>query len=449
VTDSLFAELGIIEPLCRALAAVDYQQPTPIQTQAIPQLLAGKDLLGIAQTGTGKTAAFAVPMLQRLSQSGPPAGSDTVRALILAPTRELAIQIGEDFEAYGRHLNLRVATIFGGVGQNPQAAALRRGIDVLVATPGRLLDLLGQRLARLDKVSLLVLDEADRLLDMGFIRDVRRIVSALPKARQSLLFSATMPDEVAALAREILRDPVRIDVSPKTVTVDQTDQHVVFVEAGDKRHVLTQLLREPAVTRAIVFTRTKHGANRVAQQLDKAGIAAEAIHGNKSQNARQRALESFKNGKTWVLVATDIAARGIDIDAVSHVFNFELPHEPESYVHRIGRTGRAGASGIAMSLCDNSERPRLRAIEKLIRRPISVMQVEIDASERDVAPPVRAVQSGSTRSVQSAPRGNRPSVTNGSGNRSGNGSTASAPRRRRRRSPSQGRDDRSAVWSNR
>ncbi len=264
VTDSLFAELGIIEPLCRALAAVDYQQPTPIQTQAIPQLLAGKDLLGIAQTGTGKTAAFAVPMLQRLSQSGPPAGPDTVRALILAPTRELAIQIGEDFEAYGKHLNLRVATIFGGVGQNPQASALRRGIDVLVATPGRLLDLVGQRLARLDKVSLLVLDEADRLLDMGFIRDVRRIVSALPKARQSLLFSATMPDEVAALAREILRDPVRIDVSPKTITVDLTDQHVVFVENGDKRQVLTKLLREPAVTRAIVFTRTKHGANRVA-----------------------------------------------------------------------------------------------------------------------------------------------------------------------------------------
>jgi ATP-dependent RNA helicase RhlE len=299
VTDSLFAELGIIEPLCRALAAVDYQQPTPIQTQAIPQLLAGKDLLGIAQTGTGKTAAFAVPMLQRLSQSGPPAGSDTVRALILAPTRELAIQIGEDFEAYGRHLNLRVATIFGGVGQNPQAAALRRGIDVLVATPGRLLDLLGQRLARLDKVSLLVLDEADRLLDMGFIRDVRRIVSALPKARQSLLFSATMPDEVAALAREILRDPVRIDVSPKTVTVDQTDQHVVFVEAGDKRHVLTQLLREPAVTRAIVFTRTKHGANRVAQQLDKAGIAPKPFTATSRRtrgNARSRASRTARRG---------------------------------------------------------------------------------------------------------------------------------------------------------
>lgn len=504
MTDSLFADLGIIEPLCRALAAVDYQQPTPIQTQAIPQLLAGKDLLGIAQTGTGKTAAFAVPLLQRLAQSGPPAGADTVRALILAPTRELAIQIGEDFEAYGKHLNMRVATIFGGVGQNPQVSALRRGIDVLVATPGRLLDLVGQRLARLDKVSLLVLDEADRLLDMGFIRDVRRIVSGLPKARQSLLFSATMPEEVAALAREILRDPVRIDVSPKTITTDLTDQHVVFVENGDKRQVLTKLLREPAVTRAIVFTRTKHGANRVAQQLDRDGIAAEAIHGNKSQNARQRALESFKNGKTWVLVATDIAARGIDIDAVSHVFNFELPHEPESYVHRIGRTGRAGATGIAMSLCDSSERPRLRAIEKLIRRPISVMQVEVDASLREAAP-LRAVQSGS----QSRPRsgsssgngnrsananrygnsnrstsdrsndrfnsggnrstdGNRSARGNGSaggnrsvdGNRSSNGNRSADGNRsrssdasgapRRRRSSSRGRnDDRSEIWSNR
>ncbi len=236
---------------------------------------------------------------------------------------------------------------------------------------------------------MLVLDEADRLLDMGFIRDVKRIVSLLPKARQSLLFSATMPTEVASLAREILRDPVRIDVSPKTITVDQTDQHVVFVENNDKRHVLTKLLRDPQVTRAIVFTRTKHGANRVTEQLDRAGINAEAIHGNKSQNARQRALEQFKSGKAWVLVATDIAARGIDIDAVSHVFNFELPHEPESYVHRIGRTGRAGASGTATSLCDASERPRLRAIERLIRRPINVMQVQIDASERDAAP-VRA-----------------------------------------------------------
>jgi ATP-dependent RNA helicase RhlE len=233
---------------------------------------------------------------------------------------------------------------------------------------------------------MLVLDEADRLLDMGFIRDVRRIVAAVPKARQSLLFSATMPAEVATLARELLRDPVRIDVSPKQVTVDQVDQHVVFVENGDKRQVLTQMLRERDVTRAIVFTRTKHGANRVAQQLDRVGIAAEAIHGNKSQNARQRALESFKNGTAWVLVATDIAARGIDIDAVSHVFNFELPHEPESYVHRIGRTGRAGASGIAMSLCDSSERPRLRAIEKLIRRPLNVMQVAIDANAQDELP---------------------------------------------------------------
>ena len=442
MTDSRFAELGIIEPLCRALASAEYETPTPIQTQAIPQLLLGKDLLGIAQTGTGKTAAFAVPILQRLSQSAP-AGPDTVRALILAPTRELAIQIGEDFENYAAHLNLRFATIFGGVGQNPQVAALRRGIDVLVATPGRLLDLVSQRLAHLDKVSMLVLDEADRLLDMGFIRDVKRIVALLPKTRQSLLFSATMPNEVASLAREILRDPVRIDVSPKTITVDQTDQHVVFVENGDKRHVLTKLLRNPEVTRAIVFTRTNHGANRVCEQLDRAGINAEAIHGNKSQNARQRALEQFKTGKAWVLVATDIAARGIDIDAVSHVFNFELPHEPESYVHRIGRTGRAGASGIATSLVDASERPRLRAIERLIRRPISVMQVEIDASERD-AEPARAKQSAPPR----PPRPPRPSSSREGSSRDGTASSASP--RRRRRSPSQGRGtQRSAVSFNR
>jgi ATP-dependent RNA helicase RhlE len=435
VTDSLFAELGIIEPLCRALAAADYEQPTPIQTQAIPQLLSGKDLLGIAQTGTGKTAAFAVPILQRLSQNGPPAGPDTVRALILAPTRELAIQIGEDFANYGQHLNLRYATIFGGVGQNPQVSALKRGIDVLIATPGRLLDLVSQRFARLDKVQMLVLDEADRLLDMGFIRDVRRIVSLLPKARQSLLFSATMPAEVATLAREILRDPVRIDVAPKSITIDRTDQSVVFVENGDKRQVLTKLLRDPDVTRAIVFTRTKHGANRVAEQLDRAGIAAEAIHGNKSQNARQRALEKFKTGKAWVLVATDIAARGIDIDGVSHVFNFELPHEPESYVHRIGRTARAGASGIATSLCDSSERSRLRAIEKLIRRPIKVMQVAIDASEREVAP-ARAVQAAPVRSQRQAPA--RPAAASGTAGR------------RRRRSPNQSNGSRrDEVWSNR
>jgi ATP-dependent RNA helicase RhlE len=397
---SEFADLGIIEPLCRALTAAEYTTPTPIQTRAIPELLGGRDLLGIAQTGTGKTAAFAVPLLQSLAQAGAPAGPGAVRALILAPTRELAIQIGDDCANYGRYLNLRYATIFGGVGQNPQVAALRRGVDVLVATPGRLLDLVGQRLARLDAVTALVLDEADRLLDMGFIRDVRRIVAALPRARQSLLFSATMPPEVAELAREILRDPVRIDISPQAVTVDRTDQHVVFVDSGAKRHALARLLRDPEVTRAIVFTRTKHGANRVAQQLDRDGIAAEAIHGNKSQNARQRALDNFKTGQSWVLVATDIAARGIDIDAVSHVFNFELPHEPESYVHRIGRTARAGASGIALSLCDASERPRLRAIEKLIRRPINVMQLDLGSGadarveERTNARPSREAAAG-------------------------------------------------------
>jgi ATP-dependent RNA helicase RhlE len=424
VKDSPFAELGIIEPLCRALAAAGYEEPTPIQTQAIPELLVGHDLLGIAQTGTGKTAAFAVPIMQRLLASGANAGPNTVRALVLAPTRELAIQIGDDFANYGQFLNLRFATIFGGVGQNPQVQALKQGVDVLIATPGRLLDLVGRRLARLDKVSMLVLDEADRLLDMGFIRDVRRIVAGVPKTRQSLLFSATMPTEVATLARELLRDPVRVDVSPKKITVEQIDQHVVFVENGDKRQVLTQMLRKDDVTRAIVFTRTKHGANRVAQQLDRVGIAAEAIHGNKSQNARQRALESFKNGKSWVLVATDIAARGIDIDAVSHVFNFELPHEPESYVHRIGRTGRAGASGIAMSLCDSSERPRLRAIEKLIRRPLNVVQVAIDADAREDMP----LREAAAPSRRPAAAPSRIASASGTGTR----------RRRKRRAPNQG-----------
>jgi ATP-dependent RNA helicase RhlE len=441
MTHSSFADLGISEPLCRALAAAEYRHPTPIQAQAIPKLLSGRDLLGIAQTGTGKTAAFAVPMLQRLAQSGAAAGAHTVRALILAPTRELAIQIGDDFATYGRHLEMRVATVFGGVGQSPQVDAPRRGVDILVATPGRLLDLIGQRHARLDKVSMLVLDEADRLLDMGFIRDVRRIVAALPKERQSLLFSATMPHEVTALAREILREPIRIDVSPKALTVDLTDQQVVFVENGDKRQVLTQLLRAPEVTRAIVFTRTKHGANRVQQQLDRAGIAAEAIHGNKSQNARQRALENFKSGTAWVLVATDIAARGIDIDAVSHVFNFELPHEPESYVHRIGRTGRAGASGIATSLCDSSERTRLRAIEKLIRRAIPVIEIRLDPAERDTSV-ARPTPAGIRNRSASSGRADGPAPARSA--------ASGTPRRRRRRDANQSRrDDRSEIWSNR
>ncbi|MGB5812584.1 MAG: DEAD/DEAH box helicase [Polyangiales bacterium] len=380
---SHFASLGVGTTLCRALKDVGYEQPTPIQAQAIPSLLEGMDLLGVAQTGTGKTAAFALPLLQRLSDENKRAKPRRPRALILAPTRELALQIYEELEAFGKYTDLRQTYIFGGVNQKPQVRALAQGLDVVVATPGRLLDLSRQGHIDLSEVSVLVLDEADRLLDMGFVRDVKRIVGQTPKSRQSLLFSATMPSAVAALARDLLRDPVRVDVSPKQVTLSEIEQHVVMVDNGNKQRMLEHLLRDDEVSRAIVFTRTKHGANRVARKLENAGIGAEAIHGNKSQNARQRALRNFKNGDSWVLVATDIAARGIDIDGVSHVFNYELPHEPESYVHRIGRTGRAGATGEAWSLVDPSERSRLRAVERLIKFSPREVNVDLRNSRRN------------------------------------------------------------------
>jgi ATP-dependent RNA helicase RhlE len=372
LTDKTFAELGVAQPLLQALEAEDYHTPTPIQARAIPALLAGKDMLGIAQTGTGKTAAFALPLLQQLAADRRGAGPRRARVLVLAPTRELAIQIHDSFRTYGRHLGLRHTVVFGGVGQQPQVKAMAKGVDTLVATPGRLLDLMQQGHIMLDRVAYLVLDEADRMLDMGFIRDVRRIVAALPKERQSLLFSATMPAEVERLAADMLRQPVRVEVTPNVVTVDRVEQRVLFVDTRDKRAALARLLRDPALSRVLVFTRTKHGGNRVSADLDKAGIAAAAIHGNKSQQARQRALEDFRAGDARVLVATDIAARGIDVDGVSHVINYELPHEPESYVHRIGRTARAGAAGVALSLCDASERGQLRAIERLTRRPLAV-----------------------------------------------------------------------------
>ncbi|MEK9662560.1 MAG: DEAD/DEAH box helicase [Alphaproteobacteria bacterium] len=367
-----FADLGVCAPLCRALAACNYTEPTPIQARAIPLLLDGEDLLGIAQTGTGKTAAFALPVLQALAR---PEGR-APGALILAPTRELAIQIADDFKTYGKFMKLRLGVIFGGVSQNSQVAMLRRGVDILVATPGRLLDLMQQGHADLRDVQLLVLDEADRMLDMGFIRDVRRIVAAVPEDRQSLLFSATMPGEVTKLAHEILHEPQRIDIAPKKVTVEAIEQSVHFVDATAKLPLLCDLMADAALSRVIVFTRTKHRANRVADGLAKAGIPAAAIHGNKSQGARQRALEDFRKGAVRVLVATDIAARGIDVAGVSHVVNFELPNEPESYVHRIGRTARAGADGVAISLCDPTEFGFLRDIEKLIRRDIAVASSE-------------------------------------------------------------------------
>ena len=367
-----FNGLGLAEPLQLALKTENYLKPTPIQEKAIPLLNDGKDLLGIAQTGTGKTAAFALPILQRLLRADFQRSPGAPHALILAPTRELARQIGERFGAYGRRLPLRTAVIFGGVNQHHQVKALKAGVDILIATPGRLLDLCNQRHVRLHNVSVLVLDEADRMLDMGFIHDVQKIVSLCRGERQTLLFSATMPPAIAKLAHDILKDPVRIDISPAVVAVDRIDQRVVFVGAKDKRALLTQLFRDTNMDRVLVFTRTKRGADRVCRQLAQAGIAADALHGNKAQNARVRALDAFRSGSVRVLVATDIAARGIDVPGISHVINYELPNEPESYVHRIGRTARAGAGGAALSFCDQNEQPYLRAIESLMRRKVPV-----------------------------------------------------------------------------
>ena len=345
-----FQQLSLIEPLKRALGEEGYAVPTPIQAQAIPHLLAGRDLLGIAQTGTGKTAAFALPILQRLAAARDGTGKvalerQTARCLVLTPTRELAIQICDSFRAYGRHLGLRSTVIFGGVGQNPQVAAMARGVHILVATPGRLLDLIGQGHVKLDRVEVAVLDEADRMLDMGFIHDVKKIVARLPKQRQTLLFSATMPADITRLAAGILRDPARVEVTPAASTVERAEQRVMFVERGDKRDLLCAMLKDRALARVLVFTRTKHGANKVAEQLGRAGYRADAIHGNKSQGARQRALEGFRAGHVRVLVATDIAARGIDIEGITHVVNYELPNVPETYVHRIGPPPVRGLRG--------------------------------------------------------------------------------------------------------
>ncbi len=373
MTDINFSELGLADSIQHALNARNHVIPTPIQARAIPELLAGRDILGIAQTGTGKTAAFALPILHQLSQRRGNNRPRSPRALILAPTRELAIQIGDEFHAYGKHLHLRQTVIVGGVSQKPQVNALFRGVEILIATPGRLLDLMGQRRLSLEAVEFFVLDEGDRMLDMGFVRDVRKIVSALPKTRQSLLFSATMPDEVARLSGEILVDPVRVEVTPQATPIERLEQSIYHVDSAGKRALLASILGDPALSRVIVFTRTKHRANRVAEHLGKCGVAAEAIHGNKTQGARQRALKRFRAGEARVLVATDIAARGIDVDGVSHVINYELPNEPESYIHRIGRTARAGAGGVALSFCDPTERGYLRGIERLIRRQLTVI----------------------------------------------------------------------------
>lgn len=367
-----FEQLELIEPIQKALQQEGYTIPTPIQAEAIPYVLDGYDLLGCAQTGTGKTAAFSIPIIQNLyneRQNGKVRG---IKALILTPTRELAIQIGESFTAYGKYAGVKHTVIFGGVGQKPQTDALQRGVDVLIATPGRLLDLINQGFISLKYLDYFVLDEADRMLDMGFIHDIKRILPLLPKKRQSLFFSATMPPEIERLAGTILHDPQKVEVTPASSTVEKIDQSVYFVEKVEKVSLLTHLLKDSSLESVLVFTRTKHGADKVARVLAKANIGAEAIHGNKSQTARQRALTNFKDHTTRVLIATDIAARGIDVDHLSHVINYELPNVPETYVHRIGRTGRAGRSGVAYSFCDAEEVPYLKDIQKLIGKQIPV-----------------------------------------------------------------------------
>ncbi|UYL09130.1 DEAD/DEAH box helicase [Bdellovibrio sp. SKB1291214] len=368
-----FSDLPLVEPIQRAVAETGYTTPTPIQQQAIPYLLEGRDLLGCAQTGTGKTAAFALPILNHLAKQWNRAEPKHARVLVLAPTRELAIQIHESFQTYGKHLKIRTAVIFGGVGQTPQVKALSSGVDVLIATPGRLLDLIQQKYLKLDKLEVFVLDEADRMLDMGFLPDIRKVLTYLPKLRQNLFFSATMPKEIQKLADSLLVNPAKVEVAPVSSTAEMIEQSVMFVDKSKKRDLLRHLLDDKSFDKVIVFTRTKHGANRVAEGLAKNRIPAEAIHGNKSQNARQRSLENLREGKIRVLVATDIAARGIDIDGISHVINFELPNESESYVHRIGRTARAGTQGVAIAFCDAEERAYLRDIERLIGKSIPVV----------------------------------------------------------------------------
>jgi ATP-dependent RNA helicase RhlE len=396
-----FDGFGLAEPISRALAEENYVTPTPIQAQTVPLVLEGRDVVGIAQTGTGKTAAFALPILHRLSANRTPTERKSCRVLVLSPTRELSSQILDSFNAYGRHLGLRTALAIGGVSIGKQVRDLMNGVDVLVATPGRLLDLVQSNALRLNRVEVLVLDEADRMLDMGFIDDIRRIVAKLPAQRQTLLFSATMPKAIADLAEHMLRNPAKVAVAPVASTVERVSQRVIHVERGGKPVVLTEILREQAMERAIVFTRTKRGADKLVRTLAGARIAAQALHGNKSQPQRERVLAAFRDGETRVLVATDIAARGIDVDGISHVVNYDVPNEPESYVHRIGRTARAGAAGIAISLCDHDEVAYVRAIEKLIR-------MSLPATDRRSAPgrsldPAPERREGSRR----PPRGRR------------------------------------------
>jgi ATP-dependent RNA helicase RhlE len=404
-----FSELELIEPIQKALKVLGYEKPTPIQAQAIPLLLQERDLLGCAQTGTGKTAAFAIPILQLLHKKGPQQkGSRKIKTLIVTPTRELAIQIGESFADYGKFLHLNHTVIFGGVGQKSQTDALRNGIDILIATPGRLLDLMNQRFVSLKDVEFFVLDEADRMLDMGFIHDVKKLIAALPKQRQSLFFSATMPPAITQLANTILNNPVRVEVTPVSSTAETINQFLYYVDRNNKYDLLLHLLDSKEIKTALVFTRTKHGADKVVKVLAKEGIKSAAIHGNKSQNARQNALENFKNQSIRVLVATDIAARGIDIDDLAHVINFEIPNISETYVHRIGRTGRAGANGTAISFCDAEEKEFLKDIHKLINKQIPVID-DHPYPYKGIMPEKKATDNrGGRRNSQGGGNSNKP-----------------------------------------
>jgi len=424
-----FQDLKLIEPILRALKTEGYTIPTPIQQQSIPIILQHRDLLGTAQTGTGKTAAFAIPILQLLYNDRlQHKEQKTIKALILTPTRELAIQIDESFAAYGRHTGLKHTVIFGGVSQNPQVDTLKRGVDILTATPGRLLDLMQQGYVHLNHIRLLVLDEADRMLDMGFVNDVKKIIAKVPAKRQTLFFSATMPKEIQQLADTILTNPERVTVTPVSSTADTIQQQVFFVEKGDKRALLNHILKDKSIETVLVFTRTKHGADKVVKDLHKTGVTAEAIHGNKSQNARQRALNNFKNRTTRVLIATDIAARGIDIDELTHVINYELPNIPETYVHRIGRTGRAGANGIAFSFCDVEELPYLKDIHKLIAKEIPVNESHPYPMNPETAKPQEETKQSNTRhSGPKRSRGyGRRDKNQGQGNHSGKNHTGNA-----------------------
>ncbi len=369
-----FADLGLRAPILRAIEESGYQTMTPIQSKAIPKLLEERDLIGVAQTGTGKTAAFSLPIIQMLVKGEGKRRPKTTRSLILAPTRELAVQIEENIRGYAKYLHYKITLVYGGASQNPQVKAMSQGVDILIATPGRLLDLMNQGHIILREVEYFVLDEADRMLDMGFIRDIRKIVEQLPNKRQTIFFSATMPKSVEGLAQSILTNPTRVEVAPAATTAEKVDQYVLMVPKNLKRKLLAYVLKSEAIKRVLIFTRTKHGANRVSKNLDQLGVSSSAIHGNKSQSARQKALNQFKAGEIRALVATDVAARGIDVDDVSHVINFDLPNEPESYVHRIGRTARAGATGISLSFCDHEERGYLRDIERLIRQKIPLME---------------------------------------------------------------------------